>query len=190
MSNIKLMNNNKLVTIIDDLDSNNELVTNDIDSNDKPGTTDDIVTTDDVNSNDELVTTDDVDSNDELVTNDDVNSNDEPKLNNEPLSKIKLISQYDSLSNTSDNEIHIYKQSRGRKSDTIISGLIFENKDDTKLFLSSCKKKFGIGGCHKMLLEINKDMMVFVFTGDMREKIKKLLINDYSKNEDLIKVHG
>lgn len=90
-----------------------------------------------------------------------------------------------------DNQIHIHKHQRGtRKCDTIIQGLIFSNKSEGKEFISKIKKKLGIGGCQKMMEVIDKDNMVFVFTGDYRNKIKKILIEDYNKDEDFIKYHG
>ena len=87
-------------------------------------------------------------------------------------------------------EIHMYKHARGRRSDTIISGLEFETKDKAKTFISSIKKKFGIGGCQKMIEDMDKDKPVFVFTGDLRDKIIKILVDDYKYDPKLIKKHG
>lgn len=84
----------------------------------------------------------------------------------------------------------MYKQARGRHCDTVISGLKFETKDMTKIFISSIKKKFGIGGCQKIMEDIDKTNQVFVFTGDLRDKIIKILVEDYKYDSKLIKKHG
>ena len=55
------------------------------------------------------------------------------------------------------NEIHLYKQARGRCTDTVIVGLSFNNKDNSKIFVSSIKKKFGITGCQKMMDDMDKE---------------------------------
>lgn len=89
-----------------------------------------------------------------------------------------------------DNDIHMYKQARGKKTDLIITGLEFASKDETKKFLSTVKKKFGTGGCQKMIPEIEKDKFVFVFTGNLADKIKNFLVSDYGKTNDIIKIHG
>lgn len=91
---------------------------------------------------------------------------------------------------TLNKEIHMYKHSRGRRCDTIISGLEFQSKEETKTFLSFIKKKFGIGGCQKELADIDKDNQVLVFTGDLRDKIIKILVSDYKVDPTLIKKHG
>lgn len=84
----------------------------------------------------------------------------------------------------------MYKQSRGRRCDTIISGLEFKSKDETKTFLSSIKKKFGIGGCQKDIPDIDKNNQVLLFTGDLRDKIIKILVEEHKINPSLIKKHG
>ena len=90
-----------------------------------------------------------------------------------------------------DNEIHIHRQSRNvRKCKTIIQGLVFKTKEENKLFISKISKKFGIGGCQKMMDDIDKDKIVFVFDGDCRDKVKDILILEYGKDEDYIKYHG
>jgi len=92
--------------------------------------------------------------------------------------------------NSINNEIHMYKQARGRRSDTIISGLQFKTKDESKAFILNIKKKFGIGGCQKMMEDMDKDFPVFVFTGDLRDKIIKILVDSYKYDPKLIKKHG
>lgn len=98
----------------------------------------------------------------------------------------------DDLDYQFDNDIHIHKHMRGggKKCNTIISGLNFKNKEETKEFLSKITKKFGIGGCQKIVTEIDEKNTVLVFTGDYREKIKTLLIEEYNKDEESIKIHG
>ena len=88
------------------------------------------------------------------------------------------------------DEIHMYKQSRGRNTDTVISGLIFKNNNDAKFFISFIKRKFGICGCQKMMEEIDKINSVYVFTGDFRDKISKILINNYNVDPNIIKKYG
>jgi hypothetical protein len=88
------------------------------------------------------------------------------------------------------NEIHMYKQARGRNTDSVIVGLIFKSKDNVKTFVSSIKKKFGINGCQKMMEDMDKDNPVFVFTGDFRDKITKILINEYNCDPKVIKKFG
>ena len=92
--------------------------------------------------------------------------------------------------NSINNEIHMYKQARGRRSDTIISGLQFKTKDEAKTFIMNIKKKFGIGGCQKMMEDMDKDFPVFVFTGDLRDKIIKFLVENHKCDPKLIKKHG
>lgn len=92
--------------------------------------------------------------------------------------------------NSINNEIHMYKQARGRRSDTIISGLQFKTKDESKSFILNIKKKFGIGGCQKMMEDMDKDFPVFVFTGDLRDKIIKILVENHKCDPKLIKKHG
>ena len=92
--------------------------------------------------------------------------------------------------NSINNEIHMYKQARGRRSDTIISGLQFKTKDEAKAFILNIKKKFGIGGCQKMMEDMDKDAPVFVFTGDLRDKIIKILVESHKCDPKLIKKHG
>ncbi len=91
----------------------------------------------------------------------------------------------------STSEIHIYVHQRGtRKADTIIKGLEFADKDESKKFLSSIKQTFGINGCIKTIEEIDPINKVFSFTGNYGEKIKNELVKKYNKNEDLITIHG
>ena len=62
----------------------------------------------------------------------------------------------------STSEIHIYVHQRGtRKADTIIKGLEFADKDESKKFLSSIKQAFGINGCIKTIEEIDPDNKFF-----------------------------
>jgi translation initiation factor 1 (eIF-1/SUI1) len=102
----------------------------------------------------------------------------------------QIIRQNDN-SHELDGDIHMFKKARsGKKCDTIIIGLIFATLEDNKNFLKKIKTKFGTGGCHKEMPELSKNSMVFVFTGDCREKIRKLLVADYGKDVKTIKIHG
>lgn len=88
------------------------------------------------------------------------------------------------------NEIHMYKQARGRNTDTVIVGLKFNTKENSKTFVSSIKRKFGISGCQKNMEEMDKENPVFVFTGDLRDKIIKVLIDDYKCDAKAFKKFG
>ena len=89
------------------------------------------------------------------------------------------------------SDIHIYVQQRGtKKADTLIKGLFFSELQESKAFLSSIKKKFGINGCIKKIEELDPINDIFQFSGDYSEKIKDVLIKNYSKNEEDIKLHG
>ena len=95
-----------------------------------------------------------------------------------------------------EKEIHIYKQKRGgRKYDTIIQGFQLSeneevNKSESKKFITMVKKKFGKGGCQKIMEDFDKVIPVFTFQGDIQEEIQDILIKDFNKNEDKIILHG
>lgn len=88
------------------------------------------------------------------------------------------------------NEIHMYKQARGRNTDTVIVGLKFNTKENSKTFVSSIKRKFGINGCQKIMEEMDKENPVYVFTGDLRDKIIKVLVDEYKCNTGAFKKFG
>ena len=78
--------------------------------------------------------------------------------------------------------------------DTIVSLLRNKNfeisQDDAKKFLSIVTSKLGIGGSHKMIKEYDSVNKVFSFSGDKRDEIKDILVNEYDKDEEFIKYHG
>jgi translation initiation factor 1 (eIF-1/SUI1) len=89
------------------------------------------------------------------------------------------------------SDIHIYVQQRGtKKADTLIKGLFFHEQQESKNFLSHIKKKFGINGCIKKIEELDPVNDIFQFSGDYSEKIRDVLIKNYSKNEENIRLHG
>lgn len=89
------------------------------------------------------------------------------------------------------NEIHMHRVNRGaRKHDIIIQGLVFNSNDETKDFISSIKKKFGINGCYKLIPDYDSKNNVFIFSGDKREEIKNILVETYKRDEEFIKYHG
>jgi hypothetical protein len=88
------------------------------------------------------------------------------------------------------DEIHMYKQARGRNTDSVIVGLNFKLKDNAKTFISSIKRKFGISGCQKTMEDMDKENPVFVFTGDFRDKITKILVDEYKVDPKVIKKFG
>jgi len=108
--------------------------------------------------------------------------------NSDPIAEI--IRQNDN-SHELDGDIHMFKKARnGKKCDTIIIGLNFLSKEENKNFLQKIQKKFGTGGCYKEMPEYAKNSKVFVFTGDCRDKIRKLLNAEYNKDLKSIKIHG
>ncbi len=89
------------------------------------------------------------------------------------------------------NEIHMHRINRGaRKSDVIIQGLLFKTNEEIKEFVSLISKKFGISGCCKMSADYDDKNKVFIFSGDKRDAIREILINDYNKDGEFIKYHG
>ena len=90
-----------------------------------------------------------------------------------------------------DKEIIMHKQLRkSKKCDTIIQGLIFNTKEESKEFISKIKRKLGIGGCQKMIENLDNKNLVFIFMGDYRDKIKDILIQEYGKVDEFIKYQG
>ena len=95
------------------------------------------------------------------------------------------------IENNLSSDIHIFVQQRGtKKADTLIKGLFFNELQESKVFLYNIKKKFGINGCIKKIEELDPDNDIFQFTGDYSEKIKDILIKNYSKKEENIRLHG
>lgn len=87
-------------------------------------------------------------------------------------------------------KINIYKKTRGRKMNTIITGLIFNNKKEGEQFMKSLKKKFGMNGSYKMDNEMDTENPIFIFTGDFTKQIIEILINEYKININSIKICG
>ena len=94
------------------------------------------------------------------------------------------------LDNFLNEKIHLHHKQRGRKCQTLIVGLIFNSKDDIKIFLSKVKKKFCVSGSHKKIIELDDKENVFEFAGDIRDNLKDYLIAEYNKNEENIVIHG
>jgi len=95
------------------------------------------------------------------------------------------------IDNNFSSDINIYVQQRGtKKADTLIKGLFFTELQESKNFLSHIKKKFGINGCIKKIEELDPVNDIFQFSGDYSEKIKDVLIINYSKREENIRLHG
>jgi len=88
------------------------------------------------------------------------------------------------------SKITIYKVVRGRKSDIIIKGLVLKTIEENKKFISLISSKFGIGGCQKIIKEYDEINKVFVFTGDKREEIKKIIISNYNIEPEFISYVG
>ena len=89
------------------------------------------------------------------------------------------------------NEIHMHQINRGvKKSQIIITGLIFKTDSESKEFLSMIQKNYGINGSYKMNKEYDDKYKVFKFTGRNRDSIRNILITKYGKNEEIIKYFG
>ena len=104
--------------------------------------------------------------------------NDTNNNNYDPLAQIE-----ESLHSS---KIHIRIQKRNsRKSICTVEGLTFD-KDKMKELLKNMKKKFECNGN----LVTEDDNFILQVQGDMRDKIKEMLINDYVIIEDNIIMHG
>jgi len=91
--------------------------------------------------------------------------------------------------NDFDNIIHIYSHKIKNKNTTVLNGLKFNDKTESKQFITYIKKKFGIAGYEAFIEKINDKNNVCVFSGDYREKIKDVLINEYNKSDENIEIH-
>lgn len=110
------------------------------------------------------------------------------------------------LNRMMDDIIEIKSQARGRKTTTIVIGLKLSEEKE-KQFLTKIKKT-GVTGNKKSVNEeelssgsYHKDkskkgqpkpknipkIEIFIFTGDCKDKIEEILINDFGINEDSIK---
>ncbi len=94
------------------------------------------------------------------------------------------------LENKYSNEIHLHRVSRGaKKCDIIVQGLVFKNIDESKEFITLVKK-IGVSGSHKMMEDYDKTNKVYVFSGDKRDEIIKILTSKFNRDIDFIKCHG
>jgi translation initiation factor 1 (eIF-1/SUI1) len=99
--------------------------------------------------------------------------------------------ELDNELNTFLNEdIHLHYKQRGKKCQTLIVGLLFNDKEEIKKFLSTIKKKFNVSGAHKEIKELDSNNKVFEFAGDIREGLKDYMTKVLNKNEENIKIHG
>jgi translation initiation factor 1 (eIF-1/SUI1) len=95
------------------------------------------------------------------------------------------------LENKYSNEIHIHRVSRNaRKCTIIIQGLVFESTEKSKEFVSEVSKKYGIGGCHKMMEDYDEKNKVYVFSGNKIDEIVDVLVDKYNRDREFIKYHG
>jgi translation initiation factor 1 (eIF-1/SUI1) len=106
----------------------------------------------------------------------------------------------------SNEYIEIKTQARGRKCTTIVTGLNLD-KEKEKQFLTKIKKT-GVTGNKKSVdieelssgsyhrdkskkgqpkLKNIKKVEIFIFTGDCKDKIQEILVNDFSIDEESIK---
>ena len=104
------------------------------------------------------------------------------------------------------NKIEIKTQARGRKKTTVVVGLVLD-KEKEKKFVTQVKKKMAVTGNKKSVNEeelssgsYHRDKSkrgqpkpknvtkvdIFVFSGDCKEAIQTILINDYDVSEDKI----
>lgn len=110
------------------------------------------------------------------------------------------------LEDMTNNIIEIKSQARGRKTTTVIVGLELK-KEEEKLFLTKVRKKVAASGSKKKVLveeleggSYHKDkskkgqpkdkdalkVEIFIFTGDFKEEIREILVNDFNIDEDKI----
>ena len=125
--------------------------------------------------------------------NDELNNDLNNELNNDLNDELNNPNfDEDDLNNNSffNDEIHIYKQKNKNKHSIIVSGLTFKKNDEYNDFLKNVKKKFGIGGCHKIVENISLDIKCFIFNGNYEDKIKDYIIKELKIDEDIIKIHG
>ena len=87
----------------------------------------------------------------------------------------------------SSTKIHIRVQKRNaRKFICTVEGLEFDKKE-MKDILKHMKKKFA---CNGNLVDDEKLGLIIQLQGDMRDKIKTVLIQNYSIDEENIVTHG
>ena len=88
-------------------------------------------------------------------------------------------------------KIHLHLKARkGRKCLTIIDGLHFDSKEDTKKFIKVAQAKFATSGCLKSMVEYNDKADVFCFAGDRRYEFVELIKKEYGKDDNVFQVHG
>lgn len=107
--------------------------------------------------------------------------------NNNILVNTELDNELNSFFN---EDIHLHYKQRGKKCQTLLVGLLLNDKDEIKTFLSTIKKKFNVSGSHKEIKDLDSANKVFEFAGDIRNGLKEYLINVLNKNEENIRIHG
>ena len=100
-----------------------------------------------------------------------------------------ILNQEQADTKTINKEIHMYKQKIGNKCVTIIQGLIFKTEKEQTQILTAIKKKFGIGGCYKIVSQ-NETTKSYLFNGYYGDKIKKYLVDELKIDEANITSHG
>ena len=99
--------------------------------------------------------------------------------------------KYDPLAEINDSlnssKIHIRIQKRNaRKCICTVEGLTYEKKEMKEL-LKTMKKKFA---CNGNLVDDAKLGTIIQMQGDVRDKIKEILVNNYGIDENTIITHG
>jgi translation initiation factor 1 (eIF-1/SUI1) len=85
------------------------------------------------------------------------------------------------------NNIEIWTESRGRKTDTYIYGLLY-NDEELKQHLKIVKKKFGCNGSIKEILRESDNIQVFHIQGNHKNNMIAYLIDlGFSKEQLIIK---
>ena len=104
---------------------------------------------------------------------------------NEDITDTNKLTDADKLINQS--TIEIWTENRGRKTDTYIYGLLYNN-NELKQHLKIVKKKFGCNGSIKTIMKDSDNIQVFHIQGNHKHNMINYLIDlDFSKDQLIIK---
>ncbi len=86
-------------------------------------------------------------------------------------------------------KINIYNmQTHGRKSLTVVTGLILD-KQQANDFLTKAKDKLSTAGYKKIIPEYDQKRESYCFNGDKRLECKELIMKLLNKSNDVINIH-
>jgi translation initiation factor 1 (eIF-1/SUI1) len=91
---------------------------------------------------------------------------------------MSFIERYDpekDLDEKIESRVDIYnKQTNGRKSITVVVGLVL-SKEDEKMFLSKAREKLNTAGFRKMMPEYNNSKDSYCFQGNVCDELKPII---------------